>query len=139
MDSSSITYGFLYNWYTVSTNKLCPAGWHVPSDAEWTELADTLGGVDAAGGKLKEIGTKHWQDPNAGATDETGFTALPGGFRLSNGKYDRIGFSGVWWSSTESDFNILNAWCWIMTYDESFIERIPDSKRRGFSVRCIKD
>ncbi len=75
------TYGALYNLHVVSTGILCPSGWHVPSDAEWTVLSDYLGGESVAGGKLKEAGTTHWYTPNAGATNETGFTALPGGIR----------------------------------------------------------
>lgn len=74
------TYGALYNWYAVQTNKICPAGWHVPSDSEWTALTDFLGGESTAGGKLKEAGTMHWDSPNTGATDESGLTLLPGGF-----------------------------------------------------------
>ncbi|MBI5010148.1 MAG: fibrobacter succinogenes major paralogous domain-containing protein, partial [Bacteroidia bacterium] len=73
------TYGALYNWYAVNTGKLCPIGWHVPSDDEWTLLTTFRGGYSVAGGKLKETGTLHWTSPNTGATNETGFTALPGG------------------------------------------------------------
>ena len=75
------TYGALYNWYTVKTNKLCPAGWHVPTDAEWVALITYLEGFTVAGGKMKEKGIEHWKSPNEGATNETGFTALPGGYR----------------------------------------------------------
>jgi uncharacterized protein (TIGR02145 family) len=74
-------YGALYNWYTVNTGKLCPTGWHVPSTTEWTTLETFLGGASVAGGKLKETGTSKWFSPNTGATNETGFTALPGGAR----------------------------------------------------------
>ena len=73
-----VTYGVLYNWYTVNTGKLCPSGWHVPSDAEWNVLTDYLGGENIAGGKLKESGFKHWNKPNTGATNETHFSALSG-------------------------------------------------------------
>ena len=82
---------------------VCPTGWHLPSNAEWTELVDYLGGVSVAGGKLKEIGTTHWVIPIVGATNETGFTALPGGVRLVNGNFLNIGNSTGWWSTTESD------------------------------------
>ena len=71
----------LYNWYAVNTGKLCPEGWHVPTDDEWTILTDYLGGKSVAGGKLKETGTSHWLSPNTGATNETGFTGLPTGYR----------------------------------------------------------
>ena len=91
------TYGALYNWYTVETGNLCPTGWHVPTDAEWTELIDYLGGESVAGGKLKETGTTHWNSPNPGATNETGFTTLPGGYRADfNGSSGDIGNGGYW-------------------------------------------
>lgn len=96
------TYGALYNWYTVNTGKLCPTGWHVPTDAEWSTLTTCLGGVGVAGGKLKEAGTSHWMSPNVGATNETGFTALPSGYRYAGGTFEYNGLGGWWWSSTES-------------------------------------
>ncbi|MBA7544886.1 hypothetical protein ES705_37247 [subsurface metagenome] len=96
------TYGALYNWYTVEKGNLCPTGWHVPTDAEWTTLTDYLGGASVAGGKLKETGTAHWSYPNTGATNESGFTALPGGGRSLNGTFGYVGSSGGWWSSTGS-------------------------------------
>ena len=74
-------YGALYNWFVVKTCKLCPSGWHVPTDAEWTILENHLGGISVAGGKMKETGTEHWFAPNTDATNESGFTALPGGWR----------------------------------------------------------
>lgn len=97
------TYGALYNWYSVNTGKLCPTGWHVPSKEEWMILATYLGGVEFAGGKLKESGTTHWQSPNTGATNTTRFNALPGGLRdISSdfgGWFGWIGTNGMWWSS----------------------------------------
>ena len=114
------TYGVLYNWTAAmdgeassTTNPsgiqgVCPAGWHLPSDAEWTELTDYLGGTSVAGGKLKETGTTHWTSPNTGATNETGFTALPGGYRGSNGSFGGIGSNGYWWSATEN--GAASAW-----------------------------
>jgi len=111
------TYGVLYNWTAAmdgeassTTNPsgiqgVCPAGWHLPSDAEWTELTDYLGGESVAGGKLKETGTTHWASPNTDATNETGFTALPGGYRGSNGTFNYIGYFGYWWSASESNTN----------------------------------
>jgi len=95
------SYGALYNWYAVSTGKLCPTGWHVPTDAEWTTLTTYLGGESVAGGKLKELGTTHWTTPNTGATNETGFAALPGGYIYYDGTFDFIGNIGGWWSATE--------------------------------------
>src|SRR5574344_1416783 len=118
------TYGVLYNWTAAmdgeassTTNPsgiqgVCPTGWHLPSDAEWTVLTDYLGGESVAGGKLNETGTTHWNSPNTGATNETGFTALPGGYRRSNGSFLNIGYLGHWWSATE--FNTSNAWYRLM-------------------------
>jgi len=130
------TYGALYKWYTLNTGILCPAGWHVPTDAEWTTLTDYLGGLSVAGGKLKEAGTIHWTSPNTGATNETDFTALPSGMRYDDGSFNSIhGFSS-WWSSTESS---TNAWYYNMGYNRSDVARQTYTKIGGFSVRCVKD
>jgi len=129
------TYGVLYNW-TAAMNA-CPDGWHLPSDAEWTELTDYLGGTSVAGGKLKETGTTHWASPNTGATNETGFTALPGGSRSNNGTFYNIGNYGRWWSATEIHSN--NAWYWGMYYDSSNVSRKNYVEELGFSVRCLRD
>ncbi|MCB9001260.1 MAG: fibrobacter succinogenes major paralogous domain-containing protein [Bacteroidales bacterium] len=98
------TYGALYNWYAVNTGKLAPTGWHVATDAEWTTLTTYLGGESVAGGKLKETDTTHWASPNTGATNETGFTALPGGYRGRGGAFGGIGGYGYWWSATEFEY-----------------------------------
>ena len=129
------TYGVLYNW-PAATNA-CPTGWHLPSDAEWTELTDYLGGESVAGGKLKEIGTTHWNTPNTGATNETGFTALPGGFRYGGGGFYDVGDYGYWWSATESDADY--AWYRGVGYSSSSVGRSNGSKELGFSVRCFRD
>jgi len=132
------TYGRLYNFYAVSTGKLAPKGWHVPSDAEWTELTDYLGGAGVAGDNLKETGTTHWTSPNTGATNETGFTALPGAYRLPTGTFYDIGYSGYWWSVTEYD--ATHAWHRLMDY--YFSDVLWDyggGKEVGFSVRCVRD
>lgn len=129
------TYGVLYNW-TAACNS-CPAGWHLPSDAEWTELTDYLGGTNVAGGKLKETGTTHWASPNTGATNETGFTALPGGYRSTNGSFYDIGLDGNWWSATEGYTS--DAWGRYMYYGYSGVYRGNDDKGIGFSVRCVRD
>jgi uncharacterized protein (TIGR02145 family) len=146
-NSDPITYnnngfGALYNWYVVDAvtngNKnVCPTGWHVPSDEEWTDLTDFLGGESVAGGKLKESGTTHWQSPNVGATNESGFTALPGGYRHADGTFNYVNILGGWWSSTES--SITNAWYRHIGAPETYVSRISDFKKSGFSVRCIKD
>jgi uncharacterized protein (TIGR02145 family) len=95
-ESNVATYGRLYTWYAVTDKRnVCPTGWHVPTDIEWTTLTTYLGGVRVAGGKLKETGTTHWQYPNTGATNETGFTALPSGYRDSDGTYgDVVDYGG---------------------------------------------
>ena len=132
------TYGAIYNWYTVNTGKLCPSGWHVPTDAEWTTLTTWLGGESVAGGKLKETGTNHWVSPNTGATNTSGFTALPGGGRSNSGSFDFIGIYGYWWSSTEND--ISSAWCRNLYYSFNSVFRYSFFyKPFGFHVRCLKD
>jgi uncharacterized protein (TIGR02145 family) len=136
--SFKATYGALYNWFAVNTAKLCPTGWHVPSDAEWTTLTTYLGGESVAGGKLKETGIAHWQSPNTGATDEIGFTALPGGYRGFNGTSVSIGGGGSWWSS--SVYSTQDAWHRGLNYSSSNVSRSNGGdKRDGFSVRCLKD
>jgi uncharacterized protein (TIGR02145 family) len=129
-------YGALYNWYTVNTGKLCPTGWHVPTDVEWTTLTTYLGGLSVAGGKLKEVGTNHWQNPNTGATNETGFTALPGGRRYPDA-FDHLGDIGNWWSATEYDASYV--WNRDVIYISSEMGRGNYRKNHGFSIRCLKD
>jgi uncharacterized protein (TIGR02145 family) len=131
------TYGRLYNWHAVNTGKLAPKGWHVPSDAEWTQLTTYLGGVSVAGGKLKETGTTHWNSPNGGATNETGFTALPGGFRITYGSFFNIGDLGLWWSATESYASI--AWGHVVGSNDGGVRRHNYDKELGYSVRCVRD
>lgn len=135
--SYSNTYGALYNWHTVNTNKLCPLGWHVPTKEEWTQLTNYLGGTSVAGGKLKEIGTTHWDSPNTGATNETGFTALPGGYCSLSGAFGIIGSYGYWWSSSE--YTAADAWSSGLLYNYSYIGSYGSSKEVGFSVRCVKN
>ena len=131
------TYGALYTWDAVNTGKLCPMGWHVPSDDEWTTLINYLGGTGVAGGKLKETGLTHWIDPNTGATNETGFTALPGGGRGSNFDFNSIGYVGGWWSSTE--YQTDQAWGWYLINNDSDVDRGQCAKGNGYSVRCVRD
>lgn len=134
-----VTYGALYNWYAVNTGKLCPTGWHVPSNREWKILTGYLGGEDMAGGKLKESDTIHWISPNTG-TNESGFTAFPGGARQDDGLFgalflSEIGLSGFWWSSTDCDVN--TAWQLDMVSWDSGVMITPHYKVRGHSVRCL--
>jgi uncharacterized protein (TIGR02145 family) len=131
-------YGALYNWHTVESGNLCPIGWHVPSNDEWSTLATFLGGESTAGGKLKETGTEHWNIPNAGATNETGFSALPGGRRSENGlSFELPGLGGFWWSSTVSPS------LWAISIDMNNKSNVLGTKssgqRYGLSVRCLKD
>ncbi|MBE9469141.1 MAG: fibrobacter succinogenes major paralogous domain-containing protein [Bacteroidetes bacterium] len=131
-------YGVLYNWYTVETGNLCPTDWHVPTDVEWSILIDFLGGESVAGGKIKEIGTAHWNTPNEGATNEIGFTALPGGFReFSFGQFKSIGYLGTLWSATESSSG--NAWMLSVDYIRINTTRYGYDNKRGLSVRCVRD
>lgn len=130
-------YGALYNWYTVNTGRLCPAGWHVPTDAEWDTLTIYLGTDSLAGGKLKEIGTTHWAEPNTGATDEFGFTALPGGYRRYNGVFIDERFYGYWWNSNQLDIN--NSWNIHLNHNSKDLVDEYSNKKCGFSVRCLKD
>lgn len=132
------TFGALYNWFTVNSGKLAPTGWHMPTDAEWTTLTTYLGGEDVAGGKLKETGTTHWRTPNAGAGNETGFTALPAGHRDINGSYAVMGDDGLWWTQTEYS-TTGKAWYRSMNYNFTGVLRVSNNKNNGHSVRCIKD
>jgi len=131
-------YGALYNWYAVNTGKLCPTGWHVPSDGEWTALTDFLGGESIAGGKLKETGISHWLSPNTGATNESGFTALPGGFRGAQGICYHIGYWGNFWTST-SPFESVAYYRVTAADSESVDNGKNNAVQRlcGHSVRCL--
>jgi len=130
------TYGVLYNWGAVSDSRnIAPTGWHIPTDAEWTTLTTFLGGESVAGGKLKETGTTHWQSPNTGATNSSGFTALPGGCRVQIGTFDSVNGGGYWWSSTDN--SITNAWNRSIFYGS--VDRVSNYKHNGFSVRCLRD
>ena len=134
--SNSAVYGKLYNWFAVADSRnIAPTGWHVPSDTEWTTLTTFLGGEDVAGGKLKEKGTAHWLSPNEGATNETGFSALPGG-NYFGGSFIYLGSNGSWWSSTA---NTSDAWYRGMVYDNGEVYRSSSSQTNGFSVRCVRD
>ncbi|MDD2297286.1 MAG: FISUMP domain-containing protein, partial [Sphaerochaetaceae bacterium] len=154
------TYGVLYNWPAAmngaatsntipsSVQGACPAGWHLPSDAEWKQLEMYLGmsqseadktgwrGTDE-GGKMKHPGTEYWGEPNTGATNSSGFTALPGGLLINNGIFGNMHVGGHWWSSTQYVDEV--AWWRIFLYDESKVNRGQQPKSLGLSVRCIKD
>lgn len=139
-DTYGDTYGAFYNWYTVNTGKMCPDGWHVPSDEEWTTMTDFLGGEEVAGGKLKEAGTEHWDSPNTGATNESGFTGLPGGYRSNGGQYYSMGWTGNWWTSTLVDDGWdTYAYKRRLQSDLGRVHKGYSNKNFGFYVRCIKD
>jgi len=140
-EANNAVYGKLYNWYTTLGDTLCPAGWHVPTDAEWTTLTTYLGGESVAGGKMKLIGTTYWHDPNTGATNESGFSALPGGYRNNDGGFAGIRNDVFFWSaqyggiyaSSRRLFSLSNG-----VQRESYY--LNDSRLKGgASVRCLKD
>jgi uncharacterized protein (TIGR02145 family) len=140
-------YGKMYNWYAVAgihdndpntPNKiLAPLGWHIATDAEFTTLTTFLGGMTVAGGKMKSTGTTYWQSPNAGATNESGFSAMPGGLRNANGTFGAQTIDGYWWSASED--NSTNAWYRIVVNGNAGVGRSSTTKNLGFSVRCIRD
>ena len=149
--SYGAVYGKLYNWYAVAgiydaaslndpslRKQLAPQGWHIPSDAEWTILTDFLGGTSIAGGKMKATGTSLWTSPNTAATNESGFTGLPGGSRNHTiGTFFGMGSFGFWWSSSENGTS--SAWHRYLNYDDGNAGRITNRKACGFSVRCLRD
>lgn len=136
---NSLIFGKLYNWYAVTENRnICPIGWHVPTNSEWTILSTYLGGDNIAGGKLKETGNSHWSSPNTGATNEAGFTALPSGYRDGgSGAFSDLTSYACWWST---DFN-SNPWSYFpaVIFNSDVKTTMTGSKLNGFSIRCIKD
>jgi len=137
-------YGGLYQWnemmeYTVlqGAQGICPNGWYIPSDDEWTTLTDFLGGESVAGGKMKEAGTTHWFPPNTGATNESGFTALPGGYRDIVGNLCDLTYNALFWSSSENSSS--HAWNRYLNYSGDAVHRYFSNKEHGFSVRCVQD
>ncbi len=144
-----ITYGVLYNWPAAMNGSasssanpsgvqgVCPTAWHLPSDAEWTTLITYLGGNNVASGKLKETGIIHWNTPNTSATNESGFTALPGGSHGSNGTFGNLGYDGYWLSTTEN--SPASDWYRLIAYNSNTVGRSGSSKELGLSIRCIKD
>ena len=129
------TYGVLYNFPAVMTEGICPSGWHIPSDGEFTELTDFLGGEGVAGGKMKEAGYDHWYSPNTGATNSSGFTGLPGGYRYSGGFYSN-GYYGYWWSASESG---SHSWKRRLDVNYDDVGRSLNYRDYGFSARCVRD
>jgi len=139
-DAYKNIYGALYNWYAASTSNLCPAGWHVPSEPEWTLLTTYLGGLSISGGKMKETGTNHWASPNTGATNSSGFTGLPGGYRgsiNSSGNFYEIRETGEFWATTVSS----NTYPYSLYLDYWYARVVWETANRtvGFNVRCLKN
>ena len=137
-NANDAIYGKLYNWYAVvDTLGLCPTGWHVPSDGEWTTLTTHLGGGGVAGGKLKSTGTTLWESPNTGATNESGFTGLPGGYRNYGGSFDNMRYYACFWSATE--YGNFYAWSRYLYGYDGYVYRDGNNKSFGASVRCLRD
>ena len=132
-------YGALYNWFAVNTGKLCPTGWHVPSEDEWILLTNFLGGEVIAGGKLKEIGTNHWMSPNTGASNDFNFTALPSGYRtgLEEGAFWASGYLEYFWAGTED--NSTRGRARLLSFETYDLAPGGGLKMNGYSVRCVKD
>ncbi len=137
-DAQVAELGLLYNWFAVGDNRqIAPAGWHVPTDSEWQILAECLGGIAEAGGKLKETGIGHWISPNTGATNEYGWAARPGGDRSGSGHFYDIGDNGYFWSSsTDSGDHVLSRGT---RFEDATLLRYRSDREDGLSVRCVKD
>lgn len=132
------TYGKLYNWYAVNDARgLAPTGWHIPTSAELTTLSNCLGGDAVSGGALKEIGTTHWTTPNLGATNSSGFTGLPGGYRFSDGSFNTVNNYGYYWTATET--NATQGWYRTTRYTQADFNLNFTNKAAAFSVRILKD
>ena len=138
-ESNTVIYGRLFTWYAATdSRKVCPAGWHVPSDTEWTVLTTFLGGEPIAGGKLKEVGTAHWLTPDTGATNETGFNSVPSGGRSGFGTFAGIGLYTNIWSSTEKN-PIIAINRGIGSTSSEITGIFPSNKYDGLAIRCLKD
>jgi uncharacterized protein (TIGR02145 family) len=133
-------YGKLYNWYAVNDPRgLAPQGWHIPTDEEWTTLSTKLGGRFVAGGKMKTTGTTRWFTPNTGATNESGFAGLPGGFLFGSGSFLDVGGTGYWWSASENVGYTITAGCRFLNYNNGYLNGNAAWKAEGLSVRCLRD
>ena len=131
------TYGKLYNWYAANDYLICPYGWHLPNDAEWTILVNNLGGPAIAGSKMKNTGTQFWVSPNLDATNSSGFNGLPSGARGEDGSFSDLTFSGYFWSA--SQINSTNASYWFLDYAGGDVFNPAVNKKTGKAIRCIKD
>ena len=140
-DVNNVTvYGRFYTMFAITDSRnVCPTGWHVPSDTEWESLKTFLGGVTVAGGKLKETGTTHWNDPNTGATNDYGFTAVGGGYRMDTGPFVSFGIGSPYWSSTPNALDVTLGWGQRMYNYDATLVRGGFNKHVGCAVRCLKD
>ncbi|MBK8503709.1 MAG: fibrobacter succinogenes major paralogous domain-containing protein [Saprospiraceae bacterium] len=147
LSSNELPYGKLYNWFAISGDSLCPSSWHVATDSDWTNLIDVLDPVmvdpgavgtqsTVAGSKLKEAGTSHWSQ-NSGATNQSGFTGVPGGFRDTDGIYYSLSDETFLWTATTDGMNA--AFSRFMSKLNSHVHRLSGSKVFGYSVRCVKN
>ncbi len=134
-----IPYGKLYNWYAVDdARNVCPTGWHVPSDAEWTALVDLFGGSQDAGGKLKTVGTANWSSPNVGATNESGFAGIGGSFAHGiTCNFGTLNVDGIWWTSTP--WSTTGAWFFLLAHYYAEVGSGTQARAMGSSVRCVRD
>jgi len=134
-ESNVAIYGRLYTWYAATDSRnICPNGWHLPTSSEQRTLTNYLFGKEVASGLLREAGTDHWQSPNSGATNCSGFTALPGGKRINYNRFVNLGSDGYWWSSNGSN---ESAWQMTLTQNRIYIE--PINNKEGLSIRCLRD
>lgn len=129
--------GALYNWYAVNTAKLCPTGWHIPSNEEWLTLVTNLGGDSMVGGRMKVIGTDQWKSPNSGADNRSGFSAQPAGNRDGKGEFSNFSINARWWSSTET--STVSSWFRSLHYSNAAAQKGFNNKTVGYSVRCVKN
>jgi uncharacterized protein (TIGR02145 family) len=141
--ANSCPFGKLYNWYAaVDERMLCPEGWHLPTTEEWSVLIDLLGGSNQSGGAMKTVGsieggTGFWYAPNVGATNSSGFSGLPGGYRTANGNFAEMGYNAYWWTATEVGTSL--AWYRGLIEENAYTTGVYISKRSGFSIRCVQD
>ena len=138
-ESAVVTYGRLYTWYAVhDIRNIAPKGWHVPSSSEWITLITYLGGDSVAGVKMKETGENHWNTPNVGATNESGFTAIPTSIRSIEGPFLNVAPHCYWWCSDQY-YTSSGAWVWYLINDDDIVHNGWTPFSAGYSVRCVKD
>lgn len=134
-------YGAIYNWYAIETGRLCPTGWHVPTEVDWKYLINAFPYDSITrtyiGGQMKEASVRYWDAPNAGATNLTGFTAMPGGMRDKAGAFFKFHQKAYFWSATPA--NSSSIYYYVLSHDTQSLQRFMTNKNCGFSVRCVKD